>query len=590
MTQGRMFHFEVWRDGQKLSEVQLELGQVKIGSHPRSGLFIDDPGVSRVHALVEPTEQGGAVIMDLGSGRGTLVNGQRVNKQALNNGDRIAVGGVEIVYKMLVPQAGGRTRGARAAKVERIPDTVVYSRRYLARPASTDGSLEIAVLARDYVLRDEIYQPPQDFTIGSDTKQVSFAIEDASLGEVFKLVDCSSGQPVLCFKPGTAGELYVGPDRMTLDEAIERGAAKISGGVAQVKLDQDVRARVVFGKIAIYLHRSTRPKVVLPPPRRQYGFYIAIAASFLLHLALLGLIFWYPTDVGSYSSDSFGRNDRWVQLITQEVVEQEPEVPDWLDQDENEETDEGAVTAGEAGRAGDESADDNQARMELGSTEGSSEVSELARSEAREQALNTGALAALNQFGPSNPFGSDASAYADMVSIGGVNDGAIGASYGMGGLAAYGGGLSTGAAVAGGMGYGGGPIALRGSAGGEAGRRLASVSDREQRQVAVRPGNPEVLGQLDREAIQRVINQHRREIVACYERELQRDPNLAGRIEVAFVIDPSGSVARSNIASTTMNSSAVEQCITARVSRWRFPEPRGGGIVRVTYPFNFTAG
>jgi hypothetical protein len=33
----------------------------------------------------------------------------------------------------------------------------------------------------------------------------------------------------------------------------------------------------------------------------------------------------------------------------------------------------------------------------------------------------------------------------------------------------------------------------------------------------------------------------------------------------------------------------VADCVLARVRRWRFPEPKGGGEVVVTYPWIFSA-
>jgi len=33
-----------------------------------------------------------------------------------------------------------------------------------------------------------------------------------------------------------------------------------------------------------------------------------------------------------------------------------------------------------------------------------------------------------------------------------------------------------------------------------------------------------------------------------------------------------------------VGNAAVEQCVAQAVRRWRFPAPRGGGIVVVSYP------
>jgi hypothetical protein len=39
-----------------------------------------------------------------------------------------------------------------------------------------------------------------------------------------------------------------------------------------------------------------------------------------------------------------------------------------------------------------------------------------------------------------------------------------------------------------------------------------------------------------------------------------------------------------------MGNLRVENCVVQAVRRWEFPKPLGGGIVIVSYPFNFTAG
>jgi TonB family protein len=98
-----------------------------------------------------------------------------------------------------------------------------------------------------------------------------------------------------------------------------------------------------------------------------------------------------------------------------------------------------------------------------------------------------------------------------------------------------------------------------------------------------------VVGGLDREVIARVIQRHQSEIKFCFESELQRDPRLAGKVAVAWTIDPTGAVSEAAVSESTLGSPAAERCILDRVRRWRFPEPRGGGVVAVTFPWLFKA-
>jgi TonB family protein len=76
----------------------------------------------------------------------------------------------------------------------------------------------------------------------------------------------------------------------------------------------------------------------------------------------------------------------------------------------------------------------------------------------------------------------------------------------------------------------------------------------------------------------------------CYDKELVRKTGLEGRVSVQFIIAANGQVINSFMNSTTMNNVNVEKCVIDAVKRWQFPSPAGGGIVIVSYPFNFTAG
>ena len=58
---------------------------------------------------------------------------------------------------------------------------------------------------------------------------------------------------------------------------------------------------------------------------------------------------------------------------------------------------------------------------------------------------------------------------------------------------------------------------------------------------------------------------------------------------VKFVISKDGSVATATTKSTTLRNPIVEKCINARFMRMRFPAPKGGGIVIVSYPFVFNS-
>ena len=98
-----------------------------------------------------------------------------------------------------------------------------------------------------------------------------------------------------------------------------------------------------------------------------------------------------------------------------------------------------------------------------------------------------------------------------------------------------------------------------------------------------------VIGEIDKSIIDRIVKQHLNQFRFCYERELQRSPELHGKIVMKWVIAKDGSVSSSSVKRSTMKNPVVEACMVSRVRRLRFPAPRGGGIVLVSYPFVFNA-
>lgn len=59
---------------------------------------------------------------------------------------------------------------------------------------------------------------------------------------------------------------------------------------------------------------------------------------------------------------------------------------------------------------------------------------------------------------------------------------------------------------------------------------------------------------------------------------------------MTWVVAANGSMVSANVSETTLNSLAVENRLAARIQRWVFPEPEGGSMVRVNYPFSFHRG
>lgn len=62
-------------------------------------LVLEDPDVSRQHAVIERYEHG-YLLRDLGSTNGSYVNGRRTDVEILHPGDIIELGGTQLMFKL----------------------------------------------------------------------------------------------------------------------------------------------------------------------------------------------------------------------------------------------------------------------------------------------------------------------------------------------------------------------------------------------------------------------------------------------------------------------------------------------------------
>lgn len=91
----------------------------------------------------------------------------------------------------------------------------------------------------------------------------------------------------------------------------------------------------------------------------------------------------------------------------------------------------------------------------------------------------------------------------------------------------------------------------------------------------------------DRDLVLKVVRRHQNEIRFCYESELNKQPDLGGKVTVAWTIGATGTVEVAQIAESGLRNETVEACIVQRVKRWTFPEPSGGQEVAITFPWVF---
>jgi len=130
--------FKITQGDTALGTREFDQDIIKIGRLATAHLKLDDQKVSRIHAVVEVAASKDVSIIDMGSAEGTYVNGEKVNKVRLKDGDLILVGEtkLEIVIGLTtVPSASAPTKSIPPSTP--VPEVSgVFSRTGVPSPAA----------------------------------------------------------------------------------------------------------------------------------------------------------------------------------------------------------------------------------------------------------------------------------------------------------------------------------------------------------------------------------------------------------------------------------------------------------------------
>ena len=139
---GMPIQFSIQHGDRALGTKDFEQDIIKIGRLATAHLKLDDPKVSRIHAVVEVSGGRDVSIIDMGSAEGTFVNGEKVNKVRLKDGDTITVGETRLVVTLGVrpaDQIAPEVSGVFAGRIS--PPGGTPAIRPAATPAASPMSL-----------------------------------------------------------------------------------------------------------------------------------------------------------------------------------------------------------------------------------------------------------------------------------------------------------------------------------------------------------------------------------------------------------------------------------------------------------------
>jgi hypothetical protein len=94
-------------------------------------------------------------------------------------------------------------------------------------------------------------------------------------------------------------------------------------------------------------------------------------------------------------------------------------------------------------------------------------------------------------------------------------------------------------------------------------------------------------GTIDREAIRRVLKANERTVRSCYEKQLNKNPDLIGKLVLTWDITDGGRAINVHVASNELGNQDVANCMMDHLKQWKFPDPPANQTVEVSYPWVF---
>ncbi|MCK6569897.1 TonB family protein [Myxococcota bacterium] len=595
--------FEIY-DGDRLVRTEvLAEPTIKIGKLSSSHLRIDDDDVSRMHAVIEVGSADDVVVLDLGSTKGTLVNGQPVTKQRLRSGDALTLGRHRIVVTISGQSAASARPdvNAMATAIVRPQEVARRAPTFEEDESDSDGgrALEVVAMFGDAVVDISHLREQGTYTIGQANEVNHFVRGDLVPEDPYPLASTNGADMVVNVPESVQGDVMLDGQVYSLDELKAAGKLGKSSSVTRshaLRLPPKARARLHFGGATFLVNHvaAVRP---LPPVGifssfdGHFGRYFLAAAA--LHALFAAIILSVPEDAERLELDAFDVQERYVEFMLKPETEKEDKIEDLFKGLKEDEGEAAAKARDEEGKMGKKDSDQKNQRFAIKGPPDTEKI-QLAKERAKMEALNT-ANAAFNQLEGelSAVWGTQERALGeDAVSaLGNMFGDRTGEAAGYGGLGVAGAGRGGGGFSDSSIGVGN--IGTMGRGGGEGGsgygRGVSRYGERSGKIPQVIPGKPIVSGALDMETIRRIIRQHAAEYKYCYEKQLNVKRDLAGKVTVKFTISGNGSVIAAVIEESTMGDRDVESCLVDKIKRWVFPEPKGGGIVTVKYPFVFKA-
>jgi len=450
--------------------------------------------------------------------------------------------------------------------------------------APSEKILRIGVIHNGRIIEERLIPAGTPVTVGEHQKNTLVIPPGAVPGKRFELFSCSAGRKgySLRFTTQMHGKVALGGTVETLASLGPK--AKKRSTYFELALRPGNRGKIYVGDYTFLFQFVTPPPQPVRPRTQDFRawrwddvdwiFLALLLLSTLLHTAAVVWIESHPPPNRTRLEDF---PDRYVKLLLNK-----PDEPTPAPEPEEAATSDQTVDTSETEEPEAEAPEPE--KVEEPEDSGPSETEEEKDARLEEEVSSKGLLAVIGTTGKS----SSAQKVKDLVGdAGNLSDDvgrALAESSGVkvarrdadsAGLRSGGGG--DGAASTGELGKAGA------GTGGKVEKKKTEIKGK------VKASGAEIAGAADTKSIQGKIRRYNGRIKACYERELKTNPDLAGKLRVAWEIDTTGRVSGVEILSNTTGNAELASCVKKEVKKFRFGE-QDDDIVVEGYNFVLSPG
>lgn len=443
--------------------------------------------------------------------------------------------------------------------------------------------LRIGVIHNGRIIEERLIPAGTPVTVGEHQKNTLVIPPGAVPGKRFELFSCSGGRKgySLRFTDKMHGKVALGGSVDTLASLGPK--AKKKATYFELALRPDNRGKIYVGDYTFLFQFVTPPPQPVRPRTQDFRawrwddvdwiFLALLLLSTLLHTAAVVWIESHPPPNRTRLEDF---PDRYVKLLLNK-----PEEPTPAPEPEEAVTSDQTVEAPVPDESEAEAPEPEPAEPE---DTGPAETEEEKDARLEEEVSSKGLLAIIGTTGK----GSSTQKVKDLVGDAGNLSDDVGRA-----LAE-----SSGVKVArrdadsaGLRGGGGGDGAASTGELGKAGAGTGGAVAKKKTEIKgkVKASGAEIAGAADTKSIQGKIRRYNGRIKACYEKELKTNPDLAGKLRVAWEIDTSGRVSEVDVISNSTGNAELAACIKREVKKFRFGDQEDDIVVE-GYNFVLSAG